>query len=59
MSSATFVQAVKHMHGEVYEVGKVHDTRCFIVTTRWPELDYQPHSGPANCGFCSMRGLRG
>jgi len=36
-------------------VGQVHEAACFIVTTRWPELNWQPASGPATCGFCIAR----
>ena len=33
----------------------VHAVDCFIVTTRWPDLDWQAVQGPATCGFCVWR----
>jgi hypothetical protein len=36
------------MHGH----GKVHHQGCFIVTTRWPDLPWEPHPGPPTCHFC-------
>ena len=32
--------------------GEVHLPDCFIVTTRFPDADWQPTSEPVTCGFC-------
>jgi hypothetical protein len=32
--------------------GKVHRQDCFIVTTRWADLPWEPHPGPPTCHFC-------
>ena len=47
MDTPTYVQAVNGNGG-----GQVHVDDCFIVTTRWPDLDWRPVPGPATCGFC-------
>jgi hypothetical protein len=33
-------------------VGMVHRPGCFIVTTRWPNRDWQPVQEKVTCGFC-------
>ena len=35
--------------------GAVHMPDCFIVTTRFPDADWQPTSDPLTCGFCIER----
>ena len=47
MDTPSYVQAVNGKGG-----GQVHVDDCFIVTTRWPDLDWKPVPGPATCGFC-------
>ena len=35
--------------------GEIHKADCFIVTTRWPRLDWKPTSKPVTCGFCGRK----
>jgi hypothetical protein len=33
----------------------VHEEDCYVVIKVWPNLNYQPHPGPATCGHCINR----
>jgi hypothetical protein len=35
--------------------GEVHYADCFIVTTRWPKLNWVAIEEPISCGFCVRR----
>jgi hypothetical protein len=34
---------------------KVHKPNCFIITTRWPDLDWVRVDKPVTCGFCGPK----
>jgi hypothetical protein len=54
MASGQTNVAVLTERGQVK--GEVHRAKCFIVTTRWPNLAWVPVASPATCGFCARAG---